>query len=83
VSSLKGNDTGIGADVRSAPDEFTLLPGNSPCVSCCLWDEGPGQGRMGPFLRWLYGPLGLPAEYAGITEDISRTGFHARVVFGD
>lgn len=42
---------------------------------CCLWGAGPVQGRMGPFLRWPFGPLGLFEEYAEITEDISRTGF--------
>jgi hypothetical protein len=38
---------------------------------------------MGPFLRCPYGPSGLFEEYAGFTEDISNTGFQARVVFGD
>ncbi|MFE4967273.1 hypothetical protein [Streptomyces sp. NPDC056660] len=35
------------------------------------------------FTRRHDGPVGLSEEYAGITEDISRTGYHARVVFGD
>jgi hypothetical protein len=38
---------------------------------------------MGPFLLCPYGPSGLFEEYAGFTESISRTGFQARVVFGD
>ncbi len=38
---------------------------------------------MGPFLRCPYGPSGLFEEYAAFTEDFSRTGFQARVVFGD
>jgi hypothetical protein len=49
----------------------------------CLRDDGSGEGRMGPFLRCPYGPSGLFEEYAGFTEDFSRTGFQARVVFGD
>jgi hypothetical protein len=36
-----------------------------------------------PLLDRPYGPFGPREEYAGITEDISRTGFQARVVFGE
>jgi hypothetical protein len=54
-----------------------------PSRNRCVRDDGFGQGRMGPFLRCPYGPLGLFEEYAGTTEDVSRTGFQARVVFGD
>ncbi|MER5795507.1 hypothetical protein [Streptomyces sp. NPDC001980] len=40
--------------------------------------SGPRQSAVFP-----PGPFGLSEEYAEMTEDISRTGHHARVVFGD
>lgn len=37
-------------------------PQDSGGPDCCLWGAGPVPGRMGPFLRWPFGPLGLFEE---------------------
>lgn len=49
----------------------------------CLRDDGSGEGRMGPFSVVRTVPRACPRSRLEITEDISRTGFQARVVFGD